>query len=55
MSAASVRFLILVTFSAVRHYIFNYLAKKEAVRNSVCLSLDREIGDSNVQLYKTRS
>ena len=37
----------------VRHYIPNYLAKKEAVRNSVCLGLGREIGDSNVRLYKT--
>ena len=53
MSAASVRFLFLVTFRAVRHYILNYLAKKEAVQNSVCLGLDREIGDSNVWLYKT--
>ena len=33
MSATSVRFLFLVTFRAVRHYILNFLAKKEAVRN----------------------
>ena len=53
MSAASVCFLFLVTFGAVRHYILNYLVKKEAVRNSGSLGLDREIGDSNVWLYKT--
>ena len=46
MSAASVRFLFLVTFRAVRHYILNHLAKKEAVQNFVCLGIDREIGDS---------
>ena len=46
-------FFFLVTFRAVRHYILNYLVKKEAVRNSVCLGLDREIGDSNVRLYQT--
>ena len=39
-----VSFLFSVTFRAVRHYILNYLAKKEAVQNSVCLGLDREIG-----------
>ena len=33
MSATSVRFLFLVTFRAVRHYILNFLAKKEAVQN----------------------
>ena len=44
MSAASVPFLFLVTFRAIRHYILNYLAKKEAVQNSVYLGLDREIG-----------
>ena len=33
VSATSVRFLFLVTFRAVRHYILNFLAKKEAVRN----------------------
>ena len=32
VSAASVRFLCLVSFRAVRHYILNYLAKKEAVQ-----------------------
>ena len=53
MSAASVPFLFLVTFRAIRHYILNYFAKKEAVQNSVYLGLDREIGDSNVRLYKT--
>ena len=46
-------FFFLVTFRAVRHHILNDLAKKEAVQNSVCLGLDREIGDSNVRLYKT--
>ena len=49
MSAA----FFLVTFRAVKHYILDYIAKKEAVRNSVCSGLDREIADSNVQLYKT--
>ena len=53
VSAASVPFLFLVTFRAIRHYILNYLARKEAVQNSVYLGLDREIGDSNVRLYKT--
>ena len=55
MSAASVRFLFFfffVIFRAVRYHILNYLAKKEALRNFVCLGLDREIGDSNVRLYK---
>ena len=48
-------FFFLVTFRAVKTlgYILNYIAKKEAVQNSVCLGLDREIGDSNVRLYKT--
>ena len=46
-------FFFLVTFRAIRHYILNYLAKNEAVQNSVYLGLDREIGDSNVRLYKT--
>ena len=52
MSTTSVSFLFSVTFRAVTHYILNYLAKKE-VQYSVCLGLDREIGDSNVRLYKT--
>ena len=54
VSAASVPLLFfLVTIRAIRHYILNYLAKKGAVQNSVCLGLDREIGVLNVRLYKT--
>ena len=53
VSAASVRFLFSVTFRAVKHYNLDYVTKKEAVQNSVCLGLDKEIADSNVQLYKT--